>query len=67
MVVTMSKVKQSSILKSIRGIVLNPTIAVTPLRQWEEDLNPAVIQLDDGRRNRTDCIEYDGQVLVNVS
>ena len=67
MVVTMSKVKQSSNLKSIRGIVSNPTIAVTPLRQWDEDLNPAVIWLDDGRCNRTGCIEYDGQVPVNVS
>ena len=40
MVATMSKVKQSSILKFIEGIVSNPTVAVTPLRQQEEDLNP---------------------------
>ena len=60
----MSKVKQSSILKFIGGTVLNPTVAVTPLRQWEEDLNPG--DLDDGR-GRKDCIEDDSQAPVNVS
>ena len=61
----MSKVKQSSILKFIGGTVSNPTVAVTPLRQWEEDLNLG--DLDDGRRGRKNCIEDDSQAPVNVS
>ena len=40
MVAMMSKVKQINILKFIGGIVSNPTIAVTPLCQREEDVNP---------------------------
>ena len=61
----MSKVKQISILKFIGGTVLNPTVAVTPLHQREEDLNPG--NLDGGRHGRKDCIEDDSQAPVNVS
>ena len=62
--ISMSKAKQSSILKFIRGTVPNPTVVVAQSRQQEEVyLNPR--NLDKGRPGETDCIEDDRQAPVN--